>query len=137
MGRQGIDQPAYVVPFVFCLVPLLCLTDLQLLAEKWLYRFTVDDIALVETAYKYFASLSLTKNDISRETFPIPTDSTLYKELRKSKYEINHGVGLRVLRGLPVDDWEREQQLIIFAGISAYVGERRIKQGIQNVVHLR
>ncbi|OWT40286.1 taurine catabolism dioxygenase TauD [Cryptococcus neoformans Bt1] len=105
--------------------------------EKWLYRFTVDDIALLETAYKYFVSLSLTKNDISRETFPIPIDSTLYKELRKSEYEINHGVGLRVLRGLPVDDWEREQQLIIFAGISAYVGDRRIKQGIQNVVHLR
>jgi hypothetical protein len=106
-------------------------------AEKWLYQFTEVDIRHLNAAYDHFASLGLPNNDISRDTFPISEESELYKALEKAADEINHGLGLRVLRGLPVDSWTRAKQLVVFAGVSAYIGGRRIKQGKQNVVHLR
>lgn len=106
-------------------------------AEKWVYHFTAEDIGVIEGAYRHFESLALSNNEISRETFPIPPDSALFKALAATRDQINNGIGLRVLRGLPVDEWERAKQLVIFAGISAYVGTARIKQGTQNVVHLR
>lgn len=42
-----------------------------------------------------------------------------------------------MLRGLPVKEWDRTKQIAIFAGVSSYIGEKRIKQGKQNIVHLR
>lgn len=82
-------------------------------------------------------SLKVSNESISRETFPIPADSGLFKQLQETDKEIKSGLGFRVLRGLPVDDWERIKQIVIFAGISSYVGGRRIKQGPKNIVHLR
>jgi len=105
--------------------------------EKWLYRFTPEDITLLNAAYDHFVSLKLSNNDISKETFPIPADSGLYKALEEAVHEIKHGLGLRVLRGLPVDEWTRAKQIAIFAGVTSYIGPRRIKQGNQVIVHLR
>lgn len=36
-----------------------------------------------------------------------------------------------------MDEWARAKQIIVFAGLAAYLGEGRIKQGKQNIVHLR
>ncbi|KAK4687860.1 hypothetical protein P7C73_g2257, partial [Tremellales sp. Uapishka_1] len=105
--------------------------------EKWLYRFDVVDIGLLNAAHAHFAALSLPNNRITQQTFPIPKDSKLYKALAHAKQEIRTGLGFRVLRGLPVDSWNRAKQIAIFAGISTYIGGERIKQGKQNIVHLR
>ncbi|KAL1405592.1 hypothetical protein Q8F55_009231 [Vanrija albida] len=108
--------------------------------EKWLYTFTAEDVALLNKAYDHFAALNVHNNEIARATFPIPAESKLYAELQNVTHEINHGVGLRVLRGLPVDEWERNKQIVIFAGISAYLGsETRQRQGVSdnNITHLR
>lgn len=108
------------------------------LAEKWLYTFTPADIELIEAAHDHFVGLKVHKNEISRDTFPIPKDSALHAELLNVTEEINHGLGLRVLRGLPVDRWAREKQVIIFAGISSYLGDgERQRQGDKNITHLR
>jgi len=42
------------------------------------------------------------------------------------------------LRGLPVNDWTREEQIIAFAGLAAWIGNKRLTQGGQTaIVHLR
>ncbi|KAL1408105.1 hypothetical protein Q8F55_004908 [Vanrija albida] len=106
--------------------------------EKWLYTFTSGDIALLDAAYEHFAALKVHKNEISRATFPLPPGSGLYAALREVTREINHGLGFRVLRGLPVDSWPREKQVTVFAGISAYLGDgARQPQGDKNITHLR
>ncbi|RSH86306.1 uncharacterized protein EHS24_004548 [Apiotrichum porosum] len=105
--------------------------------KKWTYNFTTEDINVLNAAYDHFVSLKVSNDSISRETFPIPADSGLFKQLQETDKEIKSGLGFRVLRGLPVDDWERIKQIVIFAGISSYVGGRRIKQGPKNIVHLR
>lgn len=43
-----------------------------------------------------------------------------------------------MLRGLPVDEWTREKQIIVFAGVASYLGdETRQRQGDRNITHLR
>nr|XP_019044398.1 hypothetical protein I302_07682 [Kwoniella bestiolae CBS 10118]OCF23328.1 hypothetical protein I302_07682 [Kwoniella bestiolae CBS 10118] len=104
--------------------------------EKWLYRFTEEDIKLINEAYNHFQSLSISNNEIDKTTFPIGDDTNLYKNLTQITHELNHGLGFRVLRGLPVDEWSRAKQISIFAGISAYVSSKRISNKGDNIVHL-
>nr|XP_018260635.1 uncharacterized protein I303_06350 [Kwoniella dejecticola CBS 10117]OBR82793.1 hypothetical protein I303_06350 [Kwoniella dejecticola CBS 10117] len=105
--------------------------------ENWLYTFTEEDVSLINKAYEHFQSLNITNNEIDQTTFPVPQHSALYKALVGITYELNHGLGLRVLRGLPVDEWTRSKQISVFAGISAYVSPRRIANNGNNIVHLR
>lgn len=102
-----------------------------------MYHFTPEDIDLVNKAHDHFAALKVPNDDLSPDTFPIPDSSTLYNALKTTAEEINHGLGFRILRGLPVDDWSRTKQIAVFAGLSSYIGERRLKQGPKNIVHLR
>jgi hypothetical protein len=62
---------------------------------------------------------------ISRETFPLPSTGPLLRELSK---ELHLGRGFSVLRGLRVDSYSREENIIIYAGVSAYVGDIRGRQ---------
>jgi hypothetical protein len=62
---------------------------------------------------------------ISRETFPLPSTGSLLRELSK---ELHFGRGFFVLRGLRVDSYTREENIIFYAGVSAYVGDIRGRQ---------
>ena len=104
-----------------------------------MYRFTSADIAILNAAYDHFVSLDLPggNNAVSVDTFPIPSDTPLYAALKRAEAEIKSGLGFRVLRGLPVDDWGRNKQLVIFAGVSAYIGKVRLPKGKDYITHLR
>ncbi|KAK8849370.1 hypothetical protein IAR55_004702 [Kwoniella newhampshirensis] len=105
--------------------------------ERWLYKFTPEDVDVLNNAYDHFISLSLPNQEIKQSTFPIPVENNLHKAFYKTSQEVKTGLGFRVLTGLPVDEGCRQKQIIIFAGISSYISDRRLKQGKQNIVHLR
>ena len=64
---------------------------------------------------------------ISPETFPLPTlGSTLINLSR----ELHFGRGFFVLRFIPVDLYSRADNVLVYAGVSSYVGGQR---GLQNV----
>ncbi|WRT70445.1 uncharacterized protein IL334_007443 [Kwoniella shivajii] len=105
--------------------------------EQWLYRFTEEDVKLVNKAYEHFESLSVSNNEITQKTFPIAADSTLCRVLNETTQELNSGLGFRVLRGLPVGSWTRAKQISVFAGLSSYVNPKRIANNGSNIVHLR
>jgi len=107
------------------------------IAEKWVYRFTPEDIEIIDKAYDYFVSLNISNDEISRTTFPIPETSGLYTALKIAAKEIREGLGFRVLRGLPVDLWTRVKQIVVFAGVSSYIGPRRTVLGKNSITHLR
>lgn len=48
--------------------------------------------------------------------------------LRKISHELHHGHGFAVLRGLPVTRHSREENIIIYAGVSAHVAGDRGRQ---------
>jgi hypothetical protein len=65
---------------------------------------------------------------ISQETFPLPK---LHSVLRDFSTEIHYGHGFKVLRGLPVNKHTREENIIIYAGVSSHVAPQRARQDNQ------
>jgi hypothetical protein len=62
---------------------------------------------------------------VSQETFPLPT---LHAELRRLSGELHTGHGFFVLRGLDVSKYTREENIIIYAGVSSHVASQRGRQ---------
>jgi hypothetical protein len=64
---------------------------------------------------------------VSRSTFPLPT---LGHALLNMARELHSGRGFSVLRGIPVSSYSREDNALIYCGISSYIGPVR---GLQDV----
>ena len=77
------------------------------------------------TARVFSAALNKALGYISESTFPLPT---LHKTLRGISRELHEGHGFQVLRGLPVDRHTREENFIIYAGVSSHVAPVRGRQ---------
>lgn len=62
---------------------------------------------------------------IQPETFPL---STLHLRLRSLSRDLHFGRGFCVLRRLPVEKWTREENIIVYAGVSSHIGVVRGRQ---------
>jgi hypothetical protein len=62
---------------------------------------------------------------IDQTTFPLPK---LHASLRAVSRELHHGHGFKVVRGLPVKEHTREDNLILYAGLSSHVAPLRARQ---------
>ena len=62
---------------------------------------------------------------INQSTFPLPTLRPVLRDLSK---EIHTGRGFVVLRGLRIDDYSREDIIIIYTGVSSHIGNIRGRQ---------
>ncbi|KAJ8123945.1 hypothetical protein ONZ43_g218 [Nemania bipapillata] len=92
---------------------------------NWTYVLSPEHLAEIKQAVAHFKGLNKPLGAISQETFPLPT---LHAELRRLSAELHHGHGFFVLRGLKVDDYTREENVIIYAGVSSHVGSQRGRQ---------
>lgn len=63
--------------------------------------------------------------NICRETFPLPS---LAKTLAASRYNLYHGPGIILLRGLEPHRYSRRENFILFAGVASHLSERRGRQ---------
>ncbi|OHW95749.1 TfdA family taurine catabolism dioxygenase [Colletotrichum incanum] len=104
--------------------------DGNTLAEHydWNYVLTDADKKEIDEALNHFKSLKKPLGEISQETFPLPN---LHKTLRAISDEIHNGHGFKVLRGVPVDKYNREENVIIYAGVSSHVAPIRGRQDNQ------
>jgi hypothetical protein len=55
----------------------------------------------------------------------------LHETLRNISKELHSGHGFKVLRGLPVDKHTREENIIIYAGVSSHIAPVRGRQDTQ------
>ncbi|PSR77185.1 hypothetical protein BD289DRAFT_354054, partial [Coniella lustricola] len=62
---------------------------------------------------------------VTQATFPLPT---LHAELRRLSHELHFGHGFFVLRGLRVDAYTRQENIIIYTGLSAHIASQRGRQ---------
>lgn len=62
---------------------------------------------------------------MSTTTFPLPN---LGPALKKQAHELHSGRGFFVLRTIPVDSYSRADNVLIYAGVSSYIGELRGRQ---------
>ena len=73
--------------------------------------------------------------DITKDDFPLPTFSTYLAAMR---IKLVHGVGVEVLRGLPVDDFDKRLSAAIFCGIGAHLGSARSQNAAGHILgHVR
>ncbi|KAL2437195.1 Taurine hydroxylase-like protein SAT17 [Exophiala dermatitidis] len=91
----------------------------------WTYTLTAEDIEELERALAHFKSLNKPLGYISQETFPLPK---LHETLRDISRELHFGHGFKVVRGVPVDTHSREDNIILYAGLSSHIAPVRGRQ---------
>lgn len=100
--------------------------------EEWVYELTSSDISDIDSAIHHFLSLNTDLTLISPETFPLK--SSFRQVLEQQLQNLFHGLGFTVLRGFPVQKYERKQQVIAFMGIGSYLGTRKPQNGKGHVL---
>ncbi|KAE8321647.1 hypothetical protein BDV39DRAFT_197454 [Aspergillus sergii] len=91
----------------------------------WNYVLTDSDIVEIESGLKHFKSLELEPGRVSQDTFPLPT---LHSALRGISKEIYVDHGFRVVRGIPVERYTREDNILIYLGVSSHLAPIRGRQ---------
>jgi hypothetical protein len=82
-----------------------------------------------------FKKLSLPISAIDRSVFDLPRFGPVLRDVSKNLYQ---GTGVNVLRGFPIQKYEKEDQNIVFLGINAWVANERLCQGIgRGICHIK
>ncbi|MEQ8291292.1 MAG: TauD/TfdA family dioxygenase [Roseovarius sp.] len=103
--------------------------------DRWLYRLDEADIADLEQAAEHFLGLGRDVGEITREDFPLQRFTGHLKDLRHTMRE---GVGVEVLRGLPVERYSQQMAATIFCGIGAHIGSARSQNAQGHILgHVR
>lgn len=103
--------------------------------QAWLCRLSAEDVRDLEQAANQFLRLGQDIGEIARETFPL-TSFARHIELLKQK--LLTGVGVEVLRGLPISSYSQEFAAAIFCGIGAHIGSARSQNAKGHILgHVR
>jgi hypothetical protein len=86
---------------------------------RWSYRITERDIAELIAAVAQVRRTGIAAVDIRREDFPLRSFGEVLVDVRR---ELLDGRGIVMLRGFPVERVEREDQIIAYLGMGAYLG---------------
>lgn len=68
------------------------------------------------------AGLDLPFESVSQATFPLPTLGSKLKALAEG---LVNGVGFLLIRGLDPEKFSEEANIVLYLGVSAYIGEKR------------
>ncbi|KAG6855850.1 hypothetical protein H0H87_010002 [Tephrocybe sp. NHM501043] len=93
--------------------------------KEWVYELNADQLKEIDDALKHFRDLDKPLGHISTSTFPLPTLAPILSDLSR---ELHTGRGFFVLRTIPVSSYTREENVIIYAGVSSHVGNLRAVQ---------
>ncbi|WP_048438967.1 TauD/TfdA family dioxygenase [Caenimonas sp. SL110] len=92
----------------------------ELEADKsWIVELTPAEVAEVADAARAVAARGLRGGEFGRADFPLPTFAV---RLAAVLEELQHGRGITLLRGLPVDPQDEEMAARIIWGVGTYLG---------------
>ncbi|KAF4980433.1 hypothetical protein FZEAL_3549 [Fusarium zealandicum] len=91
----------------------------------WAYVLSQDHLSEIDLALKHFKALDVPLGHLSQDTFPLPR---LHSQLRSLSDELHKGHGFFVIRGMDVDKYSREDNIIIYVGISSHIAQQRGRQ---------
>jgi hypothetical protein len=98
-------------------------TDLASTTD-WIRSIPPAAIDEIERALRAVKARGLAWRDIRREDFPLPAFS---RELAAVGHELEHGRGVVLLRGLPVERYTEEELRRVYWGIGAHLGTARFQ----------
>jgi hypothetical protein len=109
--------------------------DMSRNPDAWLYQLTADDVGDLEASESHFQRLGIDLGEISKKTFPLTTFGEHIAELKQT---LLSGVGLEVLRGLPIKKYSEAFAATIFCGIGAHIGSARSQNADGHILgHVR
>ena len=109
--------------------------DMSRNPDAWLYQLTADDVGDLEASASHFQSLGIDIGEISKKTFPLTAFGEHIAELKQT---LLSGVGLEVLRGLPIKKYSEAFAATIFCGIGAHIGSARSQNADGHILgHVR
>jgi hypothetical protein len=109
--------------------------DMANTPDAWLHHLTTDEISDLENAARYFLRLGCDVGEITKDTFPITTFATHANTLSQKMLK---GIGVEVLRGLPIANYSQELAATIFCGIGAHLGSARSQNAQGHILgHVR
>ncbi|KAF2761605.1 Clavaminate synthase-like protein [Pseudovirgaria hyperparasitica] len=94
----------------------------------WTYELNDQEVEEIEAALRHFKSLNKPWGFIDQTTFPLPKLNPVLRDISR---EVHNGHGFKVLRGLPVSKHTREENVIIYAGVSSHIAPIRGRQDHQ------
>lgn len=103
--------------------------------DRWLYHLTAADIHDLEQAAAHFRSTGKDVGEISKADFPLVGFAP---HLAALKIKLLSGVGVEVLRGLPIANYTQAEAATIFCGIGAHLGSARSQNAAGHILgHVR
>ncbi|KAK4238377.1 hypothetical protein C8A03DRAFT_43887 [Achaetomium macrosporum] len=104
--------------------------------DDYTLTLTEREIAEVRSALQHFNDLGLYGSEVTPSTFPLPT---LGPKLQRLAAVIHYGKGFAVVRGLEPDEFSPEDNVLVFLGISSYIGVQRGRQDEEGnmLMHIR
>ena len=88
-------------------------------SDAWIRVLTNGEIAEIEAALVYVKSAGLSPKDLTADDFPLPSLSGLLADMR---IELEEGLGSKLLRGFPTEDFSKDDLRLIYWGIGLHVG---------------
>ena len=108
---------------------------LQKRKNEWLIPLSSEYIAELEAAAAYYLSLDQDIGKITKELFPLDEFSS---HLERLSDKLINGIGVEVLRGLPITRYSQEMAATIFCGIGAHLGLARSQNSEGHILgHVR
>lgn len=109
--------------------------DLQARQSEWLYTLNADEISEIEHAAQHYLRLGRDVGEITAKDFPLPKFSN---HLREMSQKLLHGIGVEVIRNLPVKSYSQEMAAAIFCGLGAHLGSARSQNAAGHILgHVR
>jgi alpha-ketoglutarate-dependent taurine dioxygenase len=85
----------------------------------WIHRFTEDEIAEIDAAYRAARARGVPLAEITRADFPAPQFAELCEHVRDY---LENGPGIFLLRGFPIERYEHAAQRAIYWGMGTHLG---------------
>jgi hypothetical protein len=93
--------------------------------EAYTLLLTKEDVLEIRAAVKHFNSLGLYGSEVSASNFPLPE---LGPKLKRLGLDVHRGRGFAGIRGLKPGDFSPEDNVVVFLGVSSYIGAQRGRQ---------
>lgn len=95
--------------------------------DAHIFHLSESDLWGVQAALETFRHSELGGEDISRDTFQLP--SSLQRMLSNVKRDVYEGAGYGIIKGIDPTEYSAEDNLLLYLGIIDYIGPIR---GVQN-----
>lgn len=105
--------------------------ELEKQQDKWIHRLSSEEVDEISKAADAYLESGKELIQISKEDFQLPQFSAKMAEIKAT---LVNGIGFFLVKGLPVQDWSREKQIVAYMGLGSYLGDRVPQNGKGHVL---